>query len=76
MSVVANRNIDIRQLATPPEYCMARLERLVATKAIAHGSRFHSSFPIVPELFSSMRATALNFGKQDVDQTMLNIRYL
>lgn len=30
----------------------------------------------LPELFSSMRATALNFGKQDDDQTMLIIRCL
>lgn len=28
----------------------------------------------LPELFSSMRATALNFGKQDDDQTMLIVR--
>jgi len=30
----------------------------------------------LPELFSSMRATALNFGKQDDDQTMLIVRCL
>jgi serine phosphatase RsbU (regulator of sigma subunit) len=30
----------------------------------------------LPELFNSMRATALNFGKQDDDQTMLLVRCL
>jgi serine phosphatase RsbU (regulator of sigma subunit) len=30
----------------------------------------------LPELFSSMRAAALNFGKQDDDQTMLIVRCL
>src|SRR5215472_5775312 len=30
----------------------------------------------LPELFSSMRATALSFGKQDDDQTMLIVRCL
>ena len=30
----------------------------------------------LPELFGSMRATALNFGKQDDDQTMLIVRCL
>jgi hypothetical protein len=30
----------------------------------------------LPELFNSMRATALNFGKQDDDQTMLIVRCL
>lgn len=30
----------------------------------------------LPELFRSMRATALNFGKQDDDQTMLIVRCL
>jgi serine phosphatase RsbU (regulator of sigma subunit) len=30
----------------------------------------------LPELFSSMRATALNFGKQNDDQTMLIVRCL
>lgn len=35
-----------------------------------------SASQTLPELFSSMRATALNFGKQDDDQTMLIVRCL
>jgi len=35
-----------------------------------------SASQTLPELFSSMRAAALNFGKQDDDQTMLIVRCL
>jgi serine phosphatase RsbU (regulator of sigma subunit) len=48
------------------EMGIARLKEVLARSASQE----------LPELFSSMRATALNFGKQDDDQTMLIVRCL